>query len=119
MKIQEFEQVLNRRLAQIHEVLQVKAFEYAQDGDRLYNFKVVARINNTTPEEALWGMAMKHVVSVIDLIEGRLERSEKKVDEKIGDLINYLILLEALFVEEREQAIAERETTHENETAKA
>lgn len=99
MKLIEFESILAKRLSQIAVVLGGKAKEYAQDGDRLYNFKVAARMNDETPAKALWGMATKHLVSVTDLIDGKLERTPEMVDEKIGDMINYLILLEAILKE--------------------
>lgn len=101
MKTQEFNELLNERLKKIPEKLGQKALEYESKSDRLHNFKVAARLSNKTPQEALWGMAMKHLVSVTDLIEGRLENNRKNIDAKIGDMLNYLILLEALFEDTR------------------
>jgi len=107
----DFEEVLQRRLGQIMKVLSYKAVEYAQADDRLYNFKVAARLNNTTPVKAAWGMATKHLVSVMDLIDEKLYNTEDAVDEKIGDLINYLILIEALLTEQREIKTKHRDLT--------
>ncbi|MCP4127754.1 MAG: hypothetical protein GY753_11905 [Gammaproteobacteria bacterium] len=84
----------------IKKVLGTKAGEYAHGGDRLHNFKVAAAVNDVPPEQALWGMATKHLVSVMDLVAGRLVARPEMVDEKIGDMINYLILLEAILKEE-------------------
>ena len=56
-------------------------------------------MNNETVAEALWGMNSKHIVSVIDMVEGKLPINERNINEKIGDSINYLILLEAIFRE--------------------
>lgn len=44
-------------------------------------------------------MMMKHLVSVLDLIEGSLPATEHMINEKIGDAINYLILCEAVLKE--------------------
>lgn len=52
---------------------------------------------------ALYGIMAKHLVSVIDLIEGTIEPTEYFINEKLGDLINYLVLLEAVFKEELSQ----------------
>ena len=98
-----FNKVVDRRIRRVQDVLAGKAKEYAI-GDRLYNFKRAATILGTTPEKALAGMFMKHLVSVLDLIEGSTESTELMVDEKIGDAINYLILLEAIFKERRDAA---------------
>jgi hypothetical protein len=95
-----FSKILENRLKQIKSVLGEKAGEYAQRGDRLHNFKVAARANQMSPEQALWGMATKHLVSVMDLVNGDLCAKPAVVNEKIGDMINYLILLEAIFKED-------------------
>lgn len=96
MKPREFEELLAERLKKITETLGQKAKEYESHSDRLHNFKVAARLSDTTPKEALWGMAMKHLVSITDLVSGQLENTRGNIDEKIGDMINYLILLEAV-----------------------
>lgn len=96
MTNEEFNEIVEYRINRIREVLQKKAKEYATE-DRLHNFKIAARILNTSPEKALLGMAMKHAVSVLDLIEGR-NLEQHIVDEKVGDLINYCILLEAMLL---------------------
>jgi len=97
----DFYSLLDRRLDKIQEVLASKAEEYSADFDRLYNFKAAAGMNGGTPGSALWGMLTKHLVNVRDLAEGRLEATPERVDEKIGDAINYLILLEAVLKEEK------------------
>lgn len=99
MKTEVFESILENRLLKISGVLGHKAKEYALGGDRLHNFKTAAALLQTTQAKALWGIAAKHLVSVADLVEGRLPPTEYFVNEKIGDLINYLILLEAVLLE--------------------
>jgi len=101
MKTEKFDVIIQERLKKIEQILVNKAKEYSQAGDRLHNFKVAGRIQGITPKEALWGMAVKHMVNVEDFIKGRLAPTKEMVDEKIGDLINYLILLEAVLTEER------------------
>ena len=99
MNSNNFDQIVTNRLIQIKKVLGIKAIEYSQDNDRLHNFKIAARLKNETPAKALWGIAVKHLVSVEDLIEGRLNASPEMVNEKVGDMINYLVLLETIFAE--------------------
>jgi len=98
MDTKRFDEILNNRIEQIRKVLGSKAKEYAI-GDRLYNFKRAAEITRSTPEKALLGMFMKHLVSVLDLIEGSVPLTEYMINEKIGDAINYLILCEAVLRE--------------------
>lgn len=99
MTSNDFNVVLNNRIQKIREILESKATEYATS-DRLYNFKRAGEINRKDPKEELWGMATKHLVSVIDIVEKRIPLTKYLVNEKIGDMINYLILLEALCIEE-------------------
>lgn len=102
MKIEDFEKLLQKRIELTKQVLGQKSAEYAKDNDKLYNFKRAAEVLRKTPEEALWGMLMKHIVSIQDIVEdvakGKLP-TEKLLEEKIGDNINYLILLEAMIKE--------------------
>lgn len=98
MTEKEFQEVLNARLIKIKETLSSKAKEYATDMDKLHNFNVGARLTGQTRERVLWGFALKHYISFLDILDG-LDKgklpSEAMVDEKVGDLINYLVLVEA------------------------
>lgn len=95
-----FDEIVDARLEKIKNILGAKAEEYASVDDRFHNFNVAGRISGITPEKALYGMMLKHEVSVIDLIEmadiDPSKLNESLIDEKIGDNINYLILLEGL-----------------------
>lgn len=110
MTNKEFEGVFNRRVETLRKVLIQKAKEYARGGDRLSNFKKAAGAQGCTPEQALLGMWMKHVISIVDLVkdleEGKTAEYELW-DEKITDAMNYLVLLDAL--------IQERLTNKKNE----
>lgn len=101
MKYDRFNEVLETTIKKCIDTLSVKSNEYATE-DRLHNFKVAAEIQNCTPITALAGMMAKHTVSVYDLIrkqENGFVVSREMWDEKIGDSINYLILLSALVQE--------------------
>ena len=95
---EEFDRILEGRLKKIRHILSTKAVEYAIGTDRMHNFNEAADFNDCTPEQALWGMSTKHLISVRDLVTFSPIHipDEETVNEKIGDLINYLILLEAI-----------------------
>lgn len=90
MNTEQFNQIVGDRIASIQSVLVAKAKEYSSETDRLHNFKVAAGLASTpeTPEQALWGMMRKHLVSVIDIID-QTARGQAPSDhlrnEKIGD----------------------------------
>lgn len=96
-----FNDVLTRRLALITQVLGKKGLEYSTAGDRFSNFREAATIEEVSTEKALLGMMVKHEVSVRDIVkdlDAKLPSAEM-IEEKIGDWINYLILLEGLIKE--------------------
>ena len=97
-----FDECVENRIDRIRKVLTAKAEEYSTEGNRFHNFDVAARILDCTPERALQGMMLKHIVSVLDLIQWAEEEEDlitaTVIDEKIGDTINYLILLEGLLL---------------------
>lgn len=100
-----FQQLTATRMAHCHRVLNEKGEEYSREGDRLWNFKRAAAKQGNTPAEALMGMKVKHDVSVddmVDMLKRGVVPSKDMVAEKIGDSINYLLLLEGLIEEARE-----------------
>ncbi len=98
MTDQEFDAIILQRSEKTRAVLASKAGEYAR-GDRLSNFKRAAGAMDTTPEGACVAFWMKHVISIVDLVN---DLKQGKVatpamwDEKIGDATNYLVLLDGL-----------------------
>ena len=106
----EFDVVLQNRINLILEVLAKKAGEYAGDEDRLHNFEAATAIMEaagfeTSREREIVSMAMRHIVSVLDLVRKNMlgeSIPREMISEKIGDNINYLILLEAGLYAEQE-----------------
>lgn len=99
MNEKQFEKHVDERIELIRDVLQIKAKEYRKNNNPFHNFDRAAAMNQCTPERALMGMLAKHQISVLDLVDdiddGKLPNRDL-VSEKIGDHINYLILLEGL-----------------------
>jgi len=97
-----FDDLVTVRFNKCLNTLTLKSEEYARDGDRLHNFKTAARIDNETPEKALWGMWKKHIVSIRDMIhdiDKGILPSESVLNEKMTDNIDYTVLLEGLIRE--------------------
>lgn len=96
MRGEEFEQLFEEAVEKSRSVLVVKAREYASNGDRMHNFKKAAALSSCTPEQALWGMLAKHLISLSDMVASDEDYDLEKWDEKLGDSLNYLLLLYAL-----------------------
>ncbi len=94
-----FEAVLAHRIALINKGLTNKNREYATAENPMHNFDRAAEVLRQSPEKCLVGFWMKHIVSILDMVDGDLDKTlptGEKVEEKIGDAIAYLILLEAM-----------------------
>lgn len=105
MTNKEFEVVVKNCIGSIQKVLGNKAKEYASKEDRLHNFnKAKDLMRCKTREYALLGMLNKHLVSVIDIVMNyenfNAVPTKEVLEEKIGDTINYMILLKACFLED-------------------
>lgn len=102
MNKEDFNESLEQRIKRIRDTLAVKGGEYATEGDRFHNFKRAAAITGQTPEQALVGMAVKHIVSLLDIVDTLSPDTfpaTETIAEKCGDAINYFILLEAMLYE--------------------
>lgn len=103
MDNQKFQQVLKQCHQSIDNVLNKKAQEYATGSDRLHNFAVAAKLMGTTTPYACMGMLNKHLISIRDIVVDYEKQNKiptiELLDEKIGDAINYLILLKACFLD--------------------
>jgi hypothetical protein len=95
----QFDQYVDQICESIKSTLKSKAKEYASGKSRFHNFEQAATINDTSPEQALWGMYSKHLVSVKDMVHTCYNLPKSMIDEKILDSINYHILLGAILLE--------------------
>ena len=103
MKTKDFNEVVERRLEHIKDILVSKGKEYADEtnDDRLHNFKKGEKFTGKKREDVLLGFAMKHWISVTDILD-KIDKGELPsrtlLDEKLGDWTTYMILLECSLV---------------------
>ena len=105
MSGEDFDDLVRRRCDLIKAVLTTKAGEYASVDDRFHNFKNSVGLSfHTGPEKIAWEFAVKHFRSLKDIMD-HVETgyngypTEDMIEEKIGDAINYLILIEGMIKE--------------------
>lgn len=101
METEKFDAVVRNRLNATINTLTAKADEYAR-GDRLSNFKQIAALSGCTQEKALSGLVAKHIVALYDFIndlDKGVNQPYARWDEKIGDIIAYMCLLDAMRLE--------------------
>lgn len=102
MNAKTFDDTVQRQVQHSLDLLCAKGTEYAPGVDRLAAFKKAAALQGCTQEQAAFGMLAKHLVSIADMVQTDSRFSGERWDEKIGDSINYLLILRAI-VEEGEK----------------
>ena len=104
MKIDDFFELLEKRFSKTREVYHVKMNEYADVTDVFRSFKKGVGFSfHDTPEGVAWEYACKHfesIKSIIEKLPGEVPTDEL-LEEKIGDAINYLIIIEGLLKERK------------------
>ena len=100
---EEFERFFEERVQKCREVLIEKAKEYANDEDRMKNFNTAGRMLNLKPYQVAFLYMMKHFESIYEIVIEDKYVSPKVWDEKIGNLINYLFLIDAMKRKEMEE----------------
>lgn len=106
MNLEEFNILVEKRVNIIRRSLADKGKEYANDNDdRLITFKSVANLRRTTTVDAVGGMMSKQIDSLFDMIKETTKNvdcydyialTEHLWEERIKDIINYMILLDAV-----------------------
>jgi hypothetical protein len=92
MKAKDFNTVVVDVKKRMSEVLEHRAQFYA-DEDRFRNFKNVGRIKGTTKYDAFHGMWLKHYEALCNFMsKPTCKTPYEQWEEKIIDMINYLVL---------------------------
>lgn len=136
MNLEDFDKLVDYVIEKrIKGVMCAKSAEYARGDDKLHNFKRAAEVSGLTPLKCLQGMKLKHDVSILDMLNdivaipnhpvrtdigtehvlNSIPFTREKWEEKIGDDINYLILMLALLYEEYDWVIPGSESKDEAE----
>jgi len=102
MTTKDFDRLFDKFVQIQKDKIAEKKGEYVRNDDRLWNFKRSGASQNCTPERALQGMADKHHISILDIIQDVEDGKIVKlalIDEKLVDYGNYILLLYALLNE--------------------
>jgi len=97
-----FEVLLDDFLIKVKKTLSNKSKEYSYNKDKLHNFRIASNLNQESLKKSLWGMATKHLVSIMDIVNDRIKPDKNILSEKCLDMVNYIILLYAIVFEEIE-----------------
>jgi len=105
MTREDFSSRVEKRIDLVRQTLLTKHKEYAKDDNVFRNFDEAAGglSLHGSSAEVLWSYMTKHLVSIKDIVANNKPVDTTAVSEKIGDVINYLILLEAMLNQQGEK----------------
>lgn len=99
-----FNECIDNRLEKCKELLLVKSVEYRRNNNPYHNFNVGSKFTGESSEKVLYGFLLKHLISLQDIVNdinvGKLP-SKEIIEAKVSDIINYMLILEALIEERR------------------
>lgn len=109
MTRENFDAVVHSTVENCLKTLVVKGKEYQRNNNPLHNFDRGVEVSGftSTREQVIWGMALKHFISVQDIKEDlskNILHSKELIDEKYGDLINYLLIEKASIIDKIESS---------------
>lgn len=102
MNAEEFEKVSKELIDHCWELLFSKSKEYANDNNRLENFKRPTTLFNTNQAKVCLMYDSKHIASMVKMAEDvdkGIIPSRELLVEKVGDYINYGLLFYANMLE--------------------
>ena len=107
MNYNTFNLLLQERLKNTETTLLVKAREYVRGEDRFYNFEQGKKLLelaklDITKEDVMLLYNTKHLISIFDMLSDSrrgITYSKEYINEKFGDAINYLIMIEIALIE--------------------
>lgn len=103
MDRENFNKIVEARCESIKTTLVKKGEEYSTANNVFHNFDDSVGIAFAkSPEMVAWEYMSKHLQSIRDLVEQTQHGyagfpKEEMINEKIGDAVNYLILIEGMF----------------------
>ena len=107
--------IIKERIGKIRDILIQKGNEYDTEEERFHSFNTAAKKYNKTPERIAHEWWTKHYVSFLDMLDALEDKgplrnriTSKLIDDKIGDMINYLILIEGMLKERIEARFDKR-----------
>lgn len=96
MKSDLFDNIVGEQIQICEDMLIRKGDEYADNTDRLHNFRAAAGLKGENMLEALSGFMSKHTISIYDMLHSGEKYTNEQWTEKITDHINYLLILKAI-----------------------
>ena len=107
MQLDKFKNLLQHIYRRTDETFDIKRDEYANDVDVFKSLKNGTAFSfQSEPEQVAWNYLAKHLESIQSILSKLPdeEPSVELINEKLGDAINYLIIIEGLLRERKQRS---------------
>lgn len=96
-----FYELMNNIFADALIIAEQKGADYTKGStDALANFKEGGKAIGINPKEVCWVFMNKHYQAIINYVRTDGKSESEPISERIKDMINYLVLLQAIITEE-------------------
>lgn len=103
MSNKEFHELMVNTFEKCQAIARSKGEDYTKGSkDALANFKEGGIDINIDPKKVAWIFMNKHYQAITNYVKTGGQSESEPIDERIKDMINYLVLMYALIVEERQ-----------------
>lgn len=115
MDSETYKKLAKRLMDDEWQIQETKGKEYRHDDDVLANFKRLGQMLDVHPAVVCMIYMFKHIDSLISFIKGGMneEGLSEPIEGRIMDTRNYEMLLNAIFVEEREKRMLDKKENKE------
>lgn len=104
MTNKDFYDLMNKIFEEAKVIAKAKGADYTKgSSDALANFKEGGKALNIAPEKVAWIFMNKHYQAITNYIRTEGQSESEPISERIKDMINYLVLLQGLIVEKKEE----------------
>lgn len=109
MRHEQFNTLMNKTVAEMQKLSQLKGGEYAGDDDRLANFKRNAVALGLKPEQVWAVYAAKHWDAIMQYVHdvgtGKTRERLEPIEGRLDDLIVYAVLMKAIIWEQTNEIV--------------
>ena len=105
MKVKDFFEWSESMQKEENRLMKVKGEEYTvSDEDKFKNFNSIGERMSLMPEQVCLIYLLKHMDSITNYVNKGTEYSDEKIEGRISDAIQYLLLLVTLITDEKQKS---------------
>lgn len=107
-----FYELMTKTFGEAIEIAKTKGEDYTKGShDALANFKEGGKDINLDPKKVAWIFMNKHYQAITNYVKTNGKSESEPIAMRIKDMINYLVLLQAIIMEENSEVLIPNDNT--------